>query len=85
MNPGDTKDFEVHIKNECNEILSATPSSLANQQYTVARPTISPSFDSFAVVPASCELSYLFTVSPELVAPDNTAIQFDSYTRTFTI
>ena len=36
-------------------------------------------------MPATCTLSYSFTVSPELVAPDNTAIQFNSDTRTFTI
>ena len=84
-NIGGYIDFEVHVTDKCETGYTITPTSHTNINYLVARPAANQIFDAFNVEPSYCILSYEFELIPELLAPDNTAIQMDSTTRTFTI
>lgn len=65
----------------------------ADEIYVVARPEIVSNFDEFTVDLSSdpdfiwhdeCPFTYKSSITPVLVAPDNTAIGYDPVARTFT-
>ena len=84
-NIGGYIDFEVNVIDKCETAYTITTSSHPTLNYLVARPAANVIFDAFNVEPSYCILSYEFELTPALLAPDDTAIQMDSDTRTITI
>ena len=93
-NPGSSKDFTILVDNSCEDSLDIIPAAAPTDEiYDVARPAIVSSFDEFTVSLIAdpdffwfdeCPFTYKSSITPVLVAPDNTAIDYDSVTRTFT-
>ena len=90
MNPGASKDFSILIQKDdkCLEAnIDITPGTpLQTLEYYVGSAAFdTQSFADFTVQPAYCEISYETKITPALVAPDDSAITFDSLNNKFTI
>ena len=66
-----SKNFDIEIKDICEEAPSITVSSLADQSYFVGKPPVtSPAFDPFTSDPTYCPFTYDFSVERPLPAAD---------------